>query len=119
MYGSGPTFSCLRSASNTSASASADYSAALEGSPCCAGAAPAAPAETPDFKLGTGYGQVREDVVSEASFERGLELATFEIYYSDEASLTAAGVVMDKSAQISKPVPQAFGGFCRPPSVSV
>lgn len=74
---------------------------------------------TPDFTLGTGYGQVREDVVSEATFERGLELATFEIYYSDEASLTAVGVPLNKAAQISKPVPQAFGGFCRPPSVSV
>ena len=74
---------------------------------------------TPDFTLGTGYGQVRQDVVTEAIFERGLELATFEIYYSDEAALSAVGVPLNKSAQISKPVPQAFNGFCRPPSVSV
>lgn len=75
--------------------------------------------KTPEFTLGTGYGQVREDVVSEATFERGLELATFEIYYSDESALTAVGVPLNKAAQISKPVPQAFGGFCRPPSVTV
>jgi hypothetical protein len=74
---------------------------------------------TPDFNLGTGFGQVREDVVSEALFDRGQELATFEIYYSDEAALIAAGVPLNKAAQISKPVPQGFGGFCRPPGVSV
>jgi len=75
-------------------------------------------AETPDFNLGTGFGQIREDVVSEALFDRGLELATFEIYYSDAAALVAVGVELNKAAQISKPVPQAFGGFCRPPAVS-
>jgi len=121
MYSTGPTYTCstgglIHPGVHTREK---DYSSCLSSLSLGAVTASAAPAETPDFKLGTGYGQVREDVVSEALFERGLELATFEIYYSDEASLTAAGVVMNKAAQISKPVPQAFGGFCRPPSVSV
>lgn len=75
-------------------------------------------AEAPDFSLGTGFGQIREDVMGEAPFDRGLELATIAIYYSDAAALAAVGIELNKVAQISKPLPQAFGGFCRPPAVS-
>jgi len=110
----GPQYTCNINACNTSPGVMARE---VDHSKLMSFAANAA--ETPDFTLGTGYGQVRQDVVSEAPFERGQELATFEIYYSDETSLTAAGVSLDKTAKVSKPVPQAFGGWCSAPGVSV
>ena len=116
-FSGGPTYACNASAGNATA-----------GNLCHAGAEPQAinmmscvnaADATPDFNLGAGYGQVREDVVSEAFFDRGTELATIEIFYSDEAALLAVGVPLSKVAQVSKPVPSSFGGFCRPPGVSV
>jgi len=104
----GPSYTC--NAGNTSAEA-----VGCDVDMGCVNAAGA----TPDFNLGAGYGQVREDVVSEAFFDRGTELATIEIFFSDEAALIAAGVPLSKAAQVSKPVPSSFGGFCRPPGVSV
>jgi hypothetical protein len=95
----------------------ADYSGRLRSVLDAIGLAEPVPA-VPDFNLGVGCGQVKDDVVSETSFERGLEIATLEIYYSDTAALSAAGVELNKAAQISKPVPQAFNGFCRPPALT-
>jgi hypothetical protein len=58
--------------------------------------------------------------VSEASFERGQELATLELFYDDTAGLTAYGVQLSKDAALSAPsFPVAFGGFCKPPAVTV
>lgn len=75
--------------------------------------------ETPDFNLGTGWGKKQEDKVSETSFDRGIELACFSIYYSDAAGMKAAGIVVDKKPAVSKPVlPRGFSGFCKPPVVT-
>ena len=71
---------------------------------------------SPDFNLGTGWGESQRDVVTEASFERSSVLATLEIYYSDRAGLTRAGIALDKDLAVeARDFPRAFGGFCRPP----
>lgn len=75
------------------------------------------PAETPDFDMGTGFGQHIKDKVSETNFERGSELATLTIYYASAEKLKAAGVQLEKIAAVSKPLPQAFAaGFCKAPA---
>jgi hypothetical protein len=74
-------------------------------------------AETPDFDMGTGFGQHQKDTVSETSFERGTELATLTIYYASAEKLKSAGVQLEKIAAVSKPLPQAFSaGFCKAPA---
>lgn len=75
--------------------------------------------EHPDFNLGTGWGLERADSVRMVDFERGIELATMEIYYSDEAGLAKAGVEVDKKPAVQKPaLPKGFNGFCVPPKVT-
>ena len=78
-----------------------------------------APAEFPTFNLGTGCGERRTDVVTTTEFKRGAELAVWEIYYTDEAGLRAAGIDMTKKVKVVQPpkprLPQAFGGFCKIP----
>lgn len=77
------------------------------------------PQENPDFNLGTGWGSERADSVSLADFNRGIELCTMEIYYSDEAGLAKAGVEVDKKPAVQKPsLPKGFNGFCTPPKVT-
>lgn len=69
-----------------------------------------------DFNLGVGWGDSKEDRVGETSFERGTELATLLIYYSDAAGLAAAGIVLNKDLAVeARSLPRAFGGFCSPP----
>ena len=110
----GPTGCNMSSAVNEAvAAASAPSAVKYSGSLCCA-SAPAK--ETPDFNLGTKFGSERVDSVSYGDFKRGAELATLEVYYSDAAGLKAAGIDISKSVQVPKPtMPQAFGGFCKPP----
>jgi len=75
--------------------------------------------EHPDFDMGTGWGESREDKVSECKFERGIELACFSLYYATEAGLKKAGIEVDKKPAVSKSVlPRGFNGFCKPPKVT-
>jgi hypothetical protein len=75
--------------------------------------------DTPNFNLGTGWGKVHDDKVSEVKFDRGIELACFSVYYSDAAGLKAAGIEVDKKTAVSQPVlPRGFNGFCKPPVVT-
>jgi hypothetical protein len=69
---------------------------------------------SPDFNLGTTYGAPIQDSVMNVSFEKGLCLATFEIYYSDREGLLKDGIQVDKSPELAS-FPQAFGGFCKLP----
>jgi hypothetical protein len=70
----------------------------------------------PDFNLGTGYGSAATDCVTQAYFQRGLVLATLEIFYSDREGLLKDGIQVDKTPVLAAPAhPQAFGGFCKPP----
>lgn len=73
--------------------------------------------ETPDFNLGTAYGDTQEDKVTTAEFERGAEDATLEIFYTDAEGLQQIGIDVSKKVAVSKPRPQAFGGFCKPPKL--
>ncbi len=68
----------------------------------------------PDFNLGTTYGQAIHDSVTKVEFEKGLCLATMEIYYSDRDGLLKAGIQVDKAPELAS-FPQAFGGFCKLP----
>jgi hypothetical protein len=71
-------------------------------------------APAPDFNLGTTYGQAIQDSVTKVDFEKGLCLATMEIYYSDRDGLLKAGIQVDKAPELAS-FPQAFGGFCKLP----
>jgi hypothetical protein len=78
----------------------------------CNTMASASPA--PDFNLGTSYGQAIHDSVTKVDFEKGLCLATMELYYSDRDGLIKAGIQVDKSPELAS-FPRAFGGFCKLP----
>jgi hypothetical protein len=73
--------------------------------------------DIPEFKLGTGWGSAMTDPVALADFERGWELATMAIYYSDAESLNKIGIVLEKELAVSNVLPQGFGGFCQPPKL--
>jgi hypothetical protein len=78
--------------------------------------APAQSLSAPDFNLGIGWGASKVDQVSEVAFERGVELATLEIHYSDAAGLAAAGIALTKDLAVeTRSMPRSFGGFCSPP----
>lgn len=74
----------------------------------------AVPSPSPDFNLGTTYGQAIHDSVSKVDFEKGLCLAMMELYYSDREGLLKAGIQVDKSPELAS-FPRAFGGFCKLP----
>lgn len=74
----------------------------------------ASPNSAPDFNLGTGYGAPVQDSVTQTHFDKGICLATFEIYYSDRDGLVKDGIQVDKSPELAS-FPQAFGGFCKLP----
>jgi hypothetical protein len=69
---------------------------------------------SPDFNLGTAFGAALHDNVNTVTFEKGICLATFEIYYSDRDGLLKDGIQVDKAPELAS-FPQAFGGFCKPP----
>lgn len=120
--GDGITFRSTSAAPNNLESGTR-YASALSGQMmCCANnmatSSLAAAEDAPEFKLATGWGDLKKDVVTEVAFERGNELATLCVYYSDEASLRAIGLSLSKDPVISRPVPQAFSGFCVPPKRS-
>lgn len=71
--------------------------------------------QAPDFNLGTAYGAAATDRVTYTNFDRGLWLATMELYYSDREGLMKDGIQVDKSPELATGFPQAFGGFCKPP----
>jgi hypothetical protein len=93
-----------------------DYSVLTErmGVVNCASLSLATP-ESPDFNLGTGYGETQRDEVTTAEFRRGCLDATIEIFYTDAEGLNQIGIDVSKKVAVSKPLPQAFGGFCKPP----
>jgi hypothetical protein len=69
----------------------------------------------PAFNMGTGFGQHEIDRVTEEFFERGSELSTLEIYYTDAAALKEIGIDVDKKVAVNV-MPQAFQpGFCKAP----
>ncbi len=68
----------------------------------------------PDFNLGTTYGAPVVDNVTMTSFDKGICLASFEIYYSDRDGLMKDGIQVDKAPELAS-FPQAFGGFCKLP----
>jgi len=70
-----------------------------------------------DFNLGTAYGRPLTDMVNYVAFERGPQLATLEIYYSDREGLLRDGIAVDKTPELAlEGYPRAFGGFCKPPA---
>lgn len=81
---------------------------------------PAAPKQdVPDFNLGTGWGSERKDSVNMVEFERSIELASMDIYYSDAEGLAKSGIEVDKKPAVQKPsLPKGFNGFCVPPKVT-
>ena len=72
-------------------------------------------AATPDFKVGTAWGQAKADRVSETPFERAACLGLLEIFYTDAKSLAKVGIDVKKAVAVSAPLPRSFGGFCQPP----
>lgn len=71
------------------------------------------------FNLGTSWGEEKTSVVTEVSFERGMEVAMLTIYYTNAKGLKKAGIDVTKGAAISKPsnLPMGFNGFCTPPGL--
>ena len=69
----------------------------------------------PEFKLGTGWGAPVRDCVQEVTFERGQELTTMKIYYSDAESLERIGIALYPKPVTNPELPQAFAEFCPPP----
>jgi len=117
-WGSGQTICATNSCSTAGlADTQAVFSACAAAPPSnVSAAAPAA--KTPAFTLGTGWGETEQSVVTQVSFERGNEISTLTLYYSDKASLKEAGIDLSKATRVttSTPaLPQAFTGFCRPP----
>jgi hypothetical protein len=69
----------------------------------------------PAFNMGTGFGQHERDSVTEERFERGRELETLTIYYTDAAALKEIGIDVEKKVAVNV-MPQAFAaGFCKAP----
>jgi len=110
-----PTYTVMSSPTTVASMSMGDEPQAMY---CCAvdSGQVSAKSSVPDFNLGVGWGQSQEDRVSETSFERGSVLATLELYYSDAAGLTAAGIVLSKDLLVeARALPRAFGGFCTRP----
>jgi len=74
---------------------------------CCSAA-------SPDYNLGTAFGESQVDQVSTVQFENGPLLATLENYYTDRQGLAKVGIKVDKTPQLVAG-PQAFSQFCTPP----
>lgn len=75
--------------------------------------------ESPDFNLGTTWGQKINDSVTEASFSRSSETFDIVIYYDDRDSLIKAGVDLCGCKKVAPPrYPQPFGEskYCKIPS---
>jgi hypothetical protein len=68
-----------------------------------------------EFNLGTGWGAPVTDCVALAGFDRAYEMASMAVYYTSAEALQRMGIVLDKEAAVSAPLPQGFGGFCQPP----
>jgi hypothetical protein len=70
---------------------------------------------TPNFSMGTGFGAHQKDRVFEETFERGRELSTLEVFYTDAQALREIGIDVDKKVSVNA-MPQAFqAGFCKAP----
>ena len=116
----GETLKCASASNNVTA----QYTVSNAANVTCsvnmmANAAPLTQADVPDFKLGTGWGEAKADMVSEAAFEREKELCTLAIYYAESADLEKVGIQLAKDIAVTPPptpvLPQAFSGFCKPP----
>ncbi len=69
------------------------------------------------FNLGTGWGETKADHVMEAPFQRGVEMATLDIYYDDADGLGRHGITLAKEPAIA--LPASFNSFCKPPKITV
>lgn len=74
----------------------------------------------PKFQLGTGWGDAVVDKITETVFERAAVLCTLTLYYAEGRDLESIGVELKKKPTVTPTVtpalPQAFPGFCKPPS---
>jgi hypothetical protein len=69
----------------------------------------------PDFNLGTAWGNYLQSGIVTVAFERGNEIASFDLYYSDRAGLEHAGIELDRKPAVSA-WPKSFNsGYCKPP----
>lgn len=100
-----------------------DYGTMTGAIRCCASTEASTAASTvnsniPEFKLGTGWGELQNCRVTESDFERDSEICTLAIYYACAEELTKIGIQLEKSLKVTPPspvLPQAFTGFCKPP----
>lgn len=72
----------------------------------------------PDFDVGTGWGEIKSQPVTETTFDRGEELGLLEIFYASIESLEKIGISLSKALAVTtSTLPQSFGGFCKPPKM--
>jgi hypothetical protein len=66
------------------------------------------------FNMGTEWGSKIESKVTNTTFEKGVLISHFEIYYTDRNGLTTLGVPLHSVAAVS--FPEAFpGNYAKPP----
>jgi hypothetical protein len=71
--------------------------------------------ENASFDMGTTWGSVRQDKVTETEFEYGNEIDTHTFYYASREALKAMGIPLISERQVVR-LPEAFqGGYAQPP----
>jgi hypothetical protein len=70
---------------------------------------------TPNFDMGTKWGEAKESRVVEVEFERGVLALTTNIYYASRQSLIDMGVPLGNEKQVSFPEPFANTKYAKPP----
>ncbi len=72
--------------------------------------------DTPNFKLGTDYGESMDDKVVESDFDKGSLLCTFELHYTTKYELEQIGIDIEKKNN-KVYIPSAFSDrkFCKLP----
>lgn len=71
----------------------------------------------PNFDMGTTWGEKKEEVVVSTTFNRGVELGTFEFYYASREALQAMGIPLITYREVV--LPQGFpstNAFAQPPA---
>lgn len=69
--------------------------------------------ESPNFDIGTSWGKKTQDSVVTTTFERGNQIAFFEIFYASRESLEKIGIKFKKENAVA--FPSAFPQFAKPP----
>lgn len=73
-------------------------------------------AATPDFDVGTEWGEKKQDKVKRVDFEMSEEVFEMSLYYASREALEKAGVDFSTTKPIASGLPQAFGNkYCTPP----